>query len=67
MFIVIARDATENDLLSNMSEELRDTDIKQSPNNILLCVCVTKYVRYYCKKLPWTELCHPNSVSPNPH
>ena len=40
MFIVIARDATENDLLSNMSEELRDTDIKQSPNNILLCVCV---------------------------
>lgn len=40
MFIVIARDATENDLLSNMSEELRDTDIKPSPNNILLCVCV---------------------------
>lgn len=59
--MVIAGDAAEGDLLTNVSEELRETDIKQSPGTgkqYFVFLCVTKYIRCY-KMLLCTELCHP--------
>uniref|UniRef100_A0A8C2P4M9 Myb-like domain-containing protein n=1 Tax=Capra hircus TaxID=9925 RepID=A0A8C2P4M9_CAPHI len=59
---VIAGDAAEDDLVSNMSEDLRETVMRQNPCTgktifLFLCVCVCNETRYY-KMLLQTQLCH---------
>lgn len=56
-------EASEDDLFSNMSEELRETDIKQSPGTgktiFFDFSFVINSLRCYYKMLLWTKLCHP--------